>query len=308
MAQAKSKKDAPSKTPLKARLKAWWDGDVASESTVDGVSVVTPPPKTAAPPEDGDGWSEERLAAAGLIFGDGRIDPVGEDFIDAMIRPLGMNDTMSVLEFPAGCGAATRAVARITGAWVTAVEEDAVLATAAETLAKKAGLAKKAVVDNNTLEAAQVRDGSCDVALSFGGLQNHGDRQRVLAAMARALKPSGQLVLTDFALTEAKAGGAEIEAWIAREATARAPDTVADLTALIEGLGLDVRVAEDKGAVYAELARTALRDFMAGAEEREVPPELRAWVMREIEFWARRLAALEAGGLGLYRIHAISNG
>ena len=95
--------------------------------------------------------------------------------------------------------------------------------------------------------------------------------------MARALKPSGQLMLTDLALTEAKAGGAEIEAWIAREATARAPVTLANLTALIESLGLDVRVAEDKGEVYAKLARTALRDFMAGAEEREVPPELRAW-------------------------------
>ncbi len=111
MAQAKSKKDTSSKPPLKARVKAWWDGDIVSESTVDGVSVVTPPPMVTVPPVDGDGWSEERLAAAGLIFGDGRIDPVGEDFIDAMIRPLGMNDTMSALEFPACCSAATRAVA-----------------------------------------------------------------------------------------------------------------------------------------------------------------------------------------------------
>ncbi len=305
MALAKTKTAAPTKPLLRTRFRAWWDGYEIAKSPVDRDAVAAPPTTDARPPPEMDSWAPERLHAAELIFGDGQIDPIGIDFIDEMIRPLGMNDKMSVLEFPAGIGASARAVARITGAWVQAVEPDPVLAAAAAEHSTKAGLAKKAAVGAGDLGDVGVRDQSCDVVLSFSGLQGFPDKGEVLARMDRVLKPTGEMVLTDFALTAEGAAGPEIEAWVAREATAEAPGTLEDLIARLEGLNLDVRIAEDKVEDYAGLARRALRDFLDGAEEREVSPELRAWVMREIEFWARRLAALEAGDLGFYRIHAI---
>ncbi len=310
MAQAKTDTAALSKPPMKVRSKAWWHGEQIARNTFDGYddAPVAPAPSPVSVPSDDEGWTEERIRAAGLIFGQGQVDPVSEVFIDEMIRPLGMNDTMSVLEYPAGIGAATRAVARLTGAWITSVEEDPVLAAAAGELSKNAGLAKKAAIVAGALSAANVREGSCDVALSFGGLQDHGDKDELLASMAAALKSSGQLVLTDFVLTGEDAAGPELEAWIAREATAGAPETIADLTARLEALDFNVHIAEDKTAAYAGLARKALRDFMENAEAGDVPPDLHAWLLWEIEFWARRLAALDAGGLALYRIHALCAG
>ena len=263
MAQAKTDTAALSKPPMKVRFKAWWHGEQIARNTFDGDddAPVAPAPSPVSVPSDDEGWTEERIRAAGLIFGQGQVDPVSEVFIDEMIRPLGMNDTMSVLEYPAGIGAATRAVARLTGAWITSVEEDPVLAAAAGELSKNAGLAKKAAIVAGALSAANVREGSCDVALSFGGLQDHGDKDELLASMAAALKSSGQLVLTDFVLTGEDAAGPELEAWIAREATAGAPETIADLTARLEALDFNVHIAEDKTAAYAGLARKALRDF-----------------------------------------------
>lgn len=306
MAQAKTKSDASAKPSKRSRFRAWWDGEEVVEAVADAVEAEPPPPPPRAPgPEESEGWTTERIRAAGLIFGEGQIDPIDDDFINEMIRPLGLSDKMTVLEFPAGIGATARAVTRITGAWIQAVESDPVLAAAAVECSTKAGLTRKALISTGEFEDSEIRDESCDVVLSFGGLQCYPDKDQVLARMSRAMKPSGQMVLSDFALTAKGANGPEIEAWIAREATAVAPDTVDVLVARFAQLNLDVRIAEDKGEIYAELVRRALREFLAGAEEREVAPELRVWVMHEIEFWAHRLAALEAGDLGCYRIHAI---
>ena len=49
-----------------------------------------------------------------------------------------------------------------------------------------------------------------------------------------------------------------------------------------------------------------VRSFSETLQKGALPRELLEWVMWEVEYWARTYQALQAGGITLHRIHAVT--
>ena len=49
-----------------------------------------------------------------------------------------------------------------------------------------------------------------------------------------------------------------------------------------------------------------IRKFSETVQRNPLTPELTEWVMWEVEYWARTFAALEADGITMHRIHAVT--
>ncbi|MBT3372364.1 MAG: hypothetical protein HOI87_06210, partial [Rhodospirillaceae bacterium] len=71
-------------------------------------------------------------------------------------------------------------------------------------------------------------------------------------------------------------------------------------------VGFDVRVAKDETKIYMSMVLNDVRRFADTLTKEPISRELQEWVMWEVEYWARTYNALEAGGITMHRIHAVT--
>lgn len=227
MIAIRSKNDAPApaaKPSLRARLHAWWEGyDLASGAPQPdrakpekGKPAEAPAAKAKRTrPGEARGWTPERIATAQRLFGAGCSFPGGEPFVQDFIKPLGLDETMSVVDLGAGLGTMARVIAKETGAWVDAVEPNPLLAGEAEELAKHAGLGKRAAVVKAPLAKCGIKPHSRDAIVSREAFYLAPDKAALYAEAKRLLKPAGQLLFIDFMRKSPDANRAALEAWAA---------------------------------------------------------------------------------------------
>ena len=75
----------------------------------------------------------------------------------------------------------------------------------------------------------------------------------------------------------------------------------------IKSAGLDVRIAEDFTASYRSMVLNGWLRLLSGLSKKELTPEFAAALLSECEYWLYRIAALDSGGLKVYRYHAIKD-
>lgn len=299
------------KSTLLSRLHAWWEGEEADPSSE--AAGVDPDDTPSGEVDDGEGgmprsWTAKRIEAVQRIFGKGQWHPGGEEYLAEVIKPLGLNSTMSVVEYGARLGSLSRVIATETGAWVDTLEREVALAEAAQELAKAAGLAKKAVVNTVPLEDADIRRGSRDAVISLETLYLEHDKKRLLLAVRNVLKPDGQLLLTDFVRKIEETVSPDIEVWAGFENIDPMLLTVAEQRKLLEESGFEVRVAEDISKDYSLRVASALVEFMNALSVNKPTQGMKAALLQEVELWARRVSILEGGDIALYRIYAVQRG
>jgi len=119
---------------LKKCLQAWWAGyyygpQQAAEPTPENL----PNAQELNPTWNGRqalSWSYPRLQVTEEIWGKGYSGPGGDEEIETLIRPLGLNSGMMFADLGAGLGGTTRAPRNQTGAWVSSFEASPLLAEA----------------------------------------------------------------------------------------------------------------------------------------------------------------------------------
>ena len=167
-------------------------------------AVAEPKPQAEAPMAEAriqTAWPAARLALTNNLWGAGFIFPGGEIETLRLTRPLGLSAAASLLIVGVGSGGPASAVARNLGAWVTGMDTDPSLLAAARGMITRAQLTKKVSIkawdpDNPVFEAKSHHH--CLALESF-----HGARpEPILDGLARALKPGGQMVLTELAAPE----------------------------------------------------------------------------------------------------------
>ncbi|ACI99544.1 SAM-dependent methyltransferase [Rhodospirillum centenum] len=248
-------------------------------------------------------WTATRVQVAEKIWGEGFSTPGGLEHISTLIKPLGLNPAMSVLDIGAGLGGSTRTMAQQCGAWVTGLEHDPVLAEKAKQLSQKAGLAKQAPVEffdpENFVWTKRV-----DAIFSketFFTIQN---KDALIDTMELALKPRGQFLFTDYVQDRVTPRGRDYEAWMKHEPVEPHPWTVDQYVGAMQQRNLDIRITEDISDMHRGLVLTAIQDLVRHLETVSMDHDTKLAVVDEVEMWARRLAAL-AGGLRCYRFYAM---
>ncbi|MEQ9641191.1 MAG: methyltransferase domain-containing protein [Alphaproteobacteria bacterium] len=299
-----------------SRLYAWWEGhDSTTEpSFADSDSPIADELDLDAEDSGTDSgentarvWTPERIEAVQMVCGEGSSYAGGERFAVSVVKPLGLNETMSVLVCGAQLGLFARVIARDTGAWVDGLEPEPLLANAAARLSQVANLSKKASISEQTLVEAGIKEASRDAVISVEALHRQPDHNSELSAIARVLKPGGQLLFVDFVRKSEAHTTPAIDLWRAYEPAPPTIDTVNGLRKAMKQHDLKIRVTADITDDYC----ASLTQSLQGLAKKMLkhPPEsaMHAAVLREVHYWGRRLAVLQTGDVGIVRVIAIRN-
>jgi SAM-dependent methyltransferase len=322
---AKDKTPAPMTTPppsarddaepvaptLKERFWAWWEGyelrpgrkkrEEQAQAAQDGGAK-------------GDGknlnrkgkplWTATRIEVVEKIWGTGFATPGGSDFIPTIVKPLGLNPAMSVLDIGAGLGGATRTMAQQYGAWVTGVEPNPVLAEAGMFRSHKSGLARQAPVQRGDLESFKWPK-RVDAIFSKEAFYTVVNKDGLIDAMELALKPRGQLLFTDY-VVDPSSMGRDFNLWQQAEPVEPHPWTIDQYTNALAQRNLDIRISEDNSENQRTLILTAIQNLVKHLETVAMDHDTKLAVVEEVETWARRVAALSSG-LRYYRFYALKS-
>jgi len=316
-AQAWARLKALGNGPWKARLHAWWEGyewvDAGPEAEAaaedDNLRLFRGGGEPGAPlvfeeHSIAEGWTEARIKLNEKLWGEGFVSPGGDKVIVELIAPLGLNEKASVVDLGCGLGGSTRTIAKTTSAWVSGYEADPGLAEAAMERATMAGLAKKAPVQNQDLDAVKIRRRTIDCVFSKEALFTVADRKKLFQSIFKMLKVESHLLFTDFFLAGAEAAGPATEVWSAHEPARPQLWTIEDTSATLEGLGFEVRITEDITEAYQERVVTGFSKLLAMIKQPPMDPEFTSWAAAEAEHWARRVAVLESGEVKVFRVYA----
>lgn len=305
-------KESPDQTMpnWRDKLRAWWHGDdyvmrhmIQDYSTKPAQPVIETAPQAPLEIPTLERWTPRRQQVVQRLFGDGFNQPGGEELMRSLTLPLGLNPNMSVTELGCGLGGMTRMMAR-DGLWVDAYEPDADLAMSAGEIARSQGLRQRTNIKTVALDELSLKRKSIDVVLSKEGLMGVQDKRLLLAKLRAAMKPGGQLMLTDFLLT-GSTDSRIYQVWWDREPVKPHLLTPEGLQAELESLNFIICYIED---VSHELKEAVIKAFGSYAADikllgKDANENEREWAISEGEHWAIRISAMDANIIRLFRIY-----
>lgn len=277
---------------------------VTPPSPVDDAVPPVPDAPVESPP-----WSLDRISIYDRLWGDGFLCPGGEEEALRFARPLGLSASSNLLLLGVGSGGPACAIAAELGVWVNGFEADPELAAAAATRASRSRFRRNIQIDTWSPTAPIFAPRRYHHALGLEPLRGV-QPERVLAAVAQALKPSGQLALVEM-VADAPLDPQErnVAAWARlerRDPTCLHSQTT--ITRVLGRLGFDVRIVEDISERHTQQTLLGWRRIVRGMEvDRPEPREARLFV-REAEVWLRRMRLFRGHGVRMVRWHAISRG
>jgi cyclopropane fatty-acyl-phospholipid synthase-like methyltransferase len=191
------------------------------------------------------------------------------------------------------------------GVWVTGLEASKDLAEAGMALSTKAGMAKKAAITKFDPETFEHKAKSIDCIFSKEFLFTVADKPKFLRAVEDAMKPRGQLLFTDYLLAKPGQHSKALAKWAEFEPNPPHAWAENDYKEALAAIHLDIRVVEDHTKQFHGMVTRAWANHIKLLQSRGVPPEDASALVNEVELWARRMQAIEAGDLKICRIHAL---
>lgn len=259
-------------------------------------------------PTHGPIWPRERILITDSLWGSGYQFPGGEIETLRLAKPLGLSAASSLLLVGAGSGGPACSLATQLGVWVSGYDADQALTHAALDRIAHHRLDKR--VQAETWDPARP-----DFPLHY---YHHclaleplrGTKpEPTLAALAGAIKPGGQLMMTELvADTALDPRDPTVRRWA--ELEHRDPSRLVPelgITRVLRRLGFDVRIAENISRRHMDQALLGWRMQVRAMEEIERPSASQAALLvREAELWLMRLRLFRSGRLRMVRWHALS--
>jgi trans-aconitate methyltransferase len=296
------------KPSFKARFKAWWEGYDLSEERSPAAAAAASAGPVEIPAAPLPFLDRPEIKVAQQIWGDGFNQPGGADFVLTLVKPFALDPSMTVMDFGAGLGGGTRAVADEFGVWVHGFEADLQCAEGAQELSTRKGV-KKAEIKPYRPEEFQPKPASYDCIFSNAALYRVAEKERLIELLERAMKPRGQCSITDFVRAPGVAADdPRLQSFPARPGESNSFWLTEQYAELFRSLKIDVRVDEDQTANYRAAIIDAWVGFTndgAGLACAKAHPEA---AVAEVALWTRRVAALDSGALQLRRYYGIKMG
>ena len=303
---------------MKDRLKAWWDGTALPTSDASGGAAQedgSDPASDAAPESGSDSdegsasrqvsWTPVRAAISELIWGAGYIRPGGEARLFELIEPVEFSAGQRVLLLNAGLGGQVRALVERFRIQVDGREAVEVLATGAMERLRTAGVTNMAKVWTYDPDEGEFGDQIYDHVFAPAACFATADKARLLRAIHKSLRPSGDVLITDFLATESAAASAAVETWAGVEPQAGHLSTYADYMKALLDAGFHIKSSEDVTAAYCDGVLKSWAEVNAMTGIKDLPQQAGVVLFDEGCRWVIRASALQGGAVALYRIHAV---
>ncbi|WP_259782740.1 methyltransferase domain-containing protein [Aestuariispira ectoiniformans] len=308
----KSPKDKP-KIPFRLRFKAWWEGVDAesylklerddpdhSDSNAIHVDDVE---------EEDTNWPESRVSFLTRLWGgedqEEVVHPGGTEYTMMLAKPLGLNETKTVLDLCAGLGGGTRELSKQFNLWIEGMEADPELANLANDLSIKHGMEKRAPIqtfDPNKLELPEKRYDAIMIRESMFAYPSRGS---LIEKAFNSLKPRGHLLITDYVLKQPDSIDARpVAIWQENHPTKPLPWTMAEYKRAVLNLSMNLHIHEDRTDEYRTLVLNGWSTYVNQLQKSDLDRDTVNELMHEAQYWLRLVRALESGELRYMRIHA----
>ncbi|TCS60530.1 mycolic acid cyclopropane synthetase [Varunaivibrio sulfuroxidans] len=249
-------------------------------------------------------WPNERLFIVDRLWGDDHTVPGGTAYIKTLLPLLNLSKEKSLLLLGAGLGGMGRAMVEETGVWVSGLEHDRELAAIGKNMAIRSGMKKRAPVTYKDFNALKLKPRSFNAVVSFESMHPVSDKAALFAALGTALRPQGELLFTELVLSEATEPNAAVLDWLRSEPHSPHPSRASEIFQHLKALDFDVRPPENITADYRRRVLRGWSAFLGTTNKTELRTISQA-VIEECAFWARRISAIDSGGLHVYKFHAI---
>jgi SAM-dependent methyltransferase len=296
------------KAPFKQRLLAWWEGvELPPMEPPPPRAVVEPELEPPPPPIKLEPWENPAIRVRHAIWGEGFRGPGGAPFALELVKPFAINNSMSILDFGSGAGGPERAIVKEFDVWITGIEPDRTQVELGKLLSSKAGLERKAEIIAYDPENFVTRSGGFDCILSVDTMFRFESREVVLARLENSLKTRGQLTICDYVRADSAAPD---DPAIAAALGAHTPAlwTKGEYEKRFNELKFDLRVSEDITDKFRLMALIALDQVTRIPEGKSVIRTFPDVFMAEVGDWERKLSAIEAGVLKVFRFYGIKMG
>ena len=299
------------KIPFRQRFKAWWEGYDLEEPAAEEAPV-------AKEPSDGFGalaaplppLEEPRVKLLMAIWGEGNSKPGDGDYFLYLVKPFALNETMSTLDFGCGIGGGTRSVAKEFNVYVTGLDADNLLADAGKALSVRQGVDKKASIGHFDPRASPLKPAQYDCIICVDRMHTILAKMDTLKALVTAMKPRGQITVTDIILGDGVNGDDQrLTTILGEEGASRSQFwSLGAYQKAFKELKLDLRINEDIGERYRKLVTEAWDGFTKTPQGQAISRSHPELTVKEAEYWQRLLLAMDAGLLRIYRFYAIKVG
>jgi cyclopropane fatty-acyl-phospholipid synthase-like methyltransferase len=252
-------------------------------------------------------WPASRIAAVEALWGEGFTMPGGGPETMRLAKPFGLSSSATLLLLGGGLGGPAASISNGFGAWVASFEADPQLRAMAE--ARLPALDPHHRITSACWDRAQpsFRRRSANHVLALEALRGNKPWP-VLESLAGALRPQGQIVLTELVCEAAPAEkDREFSAWCRLENRLPELPSPQEVTNALQRLRFDVRVVEDMSDRHITQTLGGWRDAVKAMAAGPRPTaHTAAAFVTEAELWLLRIRLMRRLGVRLMRWHAIS--
>ena len=251
-------------------------------------------------------WPDARISAVEALWGDGFTMPGGGPETIRLVKPLGLTSSATLMLLGGGLGGPAECIVNSLGAWVASFESNARLRDHAFRRVAQQKLARITVSGWDPGKPG-LPPHSANHALSLESLRG-AKPMPLLEALASALRPHGQIVMTEL-VTDKPINEADREfaAWCRLDDRLPELPSAQAVTEGLQRLHFDVRVLEDTSDRHTTQTlggwREAVRAMANGP--RPVAQTAAAFVA-EAELWLLRIRLMRRLDVRLMRWHAIA--
>jgi len=269
--------------------------------------AVEEEPEPPPPPIKLEPWESPEIRVRQSIWGEGFRGPGGPPFALELVKPFAINNSMSILDFGCGAGGPERAIVKEFDVWITGIEPDRMQVELGKLLSSKAGLERKAEIIAYDPENFVSRSGGFDCILSVDTMFRFETREVILARLENCLKTRGQLTICDYVRAD---DAAPDDPLIVAALGAHTPAlwTKGEYEKRFNELKFDLRVSEDITDKFRLMTLIALDQVTKIPEGKSVIRTFPDAFMAEVSDWERKIAAIEAGVLKIFRFYGIKMG
>jgi len=240
------------------------------------------------------------------LWGEGFVTPGAGPEALRLVKPLGLSASVTLLLLGGGLGGPAKDISSSFGAWIASFEADPELCAIARARAATGEPNSRVTVESWDRFRPMFRQRCANHALSLEALRG-ADPAPVLESMAAALRPHGQIVLTELVSDDVPDDtDREFAAWCRLDNRLPCLPSSADVTTALRRLHFDVRVVEDMSDRHISQTLGGWRDAVKAMEAGPRPtPSSAAAFVTEAELWLLRIRLMRRLGVKLLRWHAI---
>lgn len=248
-------------------------------------------------------WPESRLALVERMWGEGCILPSARDFLHTYLPLLALSEKKSMALLGAGPGGIGYKMTDESGVWVSAFEANEELAAIGAERSVLKAMKKKAGVRFADFESFEIKPKSLDAAVSLETLYTVQNKETLLRTLCDGLRVDGELFYIDYVLPGTDPPNAAVTDWYKSELQTPHLWTAAKTQSFLASLGLDMRPPQDITRNYRNYVISGWLALLANITKAELL-DMADDVFAECEFWSRKMAAFESGGLRVYKFNA----